>query len=107
MFLNTKAGGLTLVQGTGEICSSCFASCSHNQQCISVECQVPDVPFDAGKQPICSMTDTLKMTDTKLMQFFAHSNVTQRTAVAQWLRFCATNRKVAGSILDVVNGIFH
>ena len=29
------------------------------------------------------------------------------TAVAQWLRCCATNRKVAGSILDCVTGIFH
>ena len=28
------------------------------------------------------------------------------TAVAQWLRCCATNRKVAGSILDGVIGIF-
>jgi hypothetical protein len=28
------------------------------------------------------------------------------TAVAQWLRYCATNRKVAGSIPDVI-GIFH
>ena len=29
------------------------------------------------------------------------------TAVAQWLRCCATNRKVAGSIPAGVNGIFH
>ena len=29
------------------------------------------------------------------------------TAVAQWLRFCATNRKVAGSIPGGVIGIFH
>ena len=29
------------------------------------------------------------------------------TAVAQWLRRCATNRKVAGSIPDGVTGIFH
>ena len=29
------------------------------------------------------------------------------TAVAQWLRCCATNRKVAGSILDGVIGVFH
>ena len=29
------------------------------------------------------------------------------TAVAQWLRRCATNRKVAGSIPNGVNGIFH
>jgi len=28
------------------------------------------------------------------------------TAVAQWLRCCATNRKVAGSILGGVSGIF-
>jgi hypothetical protein len=28
------------------------------------------------------------------------------TAVAQWLRFCATNRKVAGSIPDGVIGFF-
>jgi len=29
------------------------------------------------------------------------------TAVAQWLRCCAANRKVAGSIPNGVNGIFH
>ena len=29
------------------------------------------------------------------------------TAVAQWLRYCATNRKVAGSIPDGIFGIFH
>ena len=29
------------------------------------------------------------------------------TAVAQWLRCCATNRKVAGSTADGVSGIFH
>jgi hypothetical protein len=29
------------------------------------------------------------------------------TAVAQWLRYCATNQKVAGSIPDGVIGIFH
>ena len=28
------------------------------------------------------------------------------TAVAQWLRCCATNRKVAGSILGCVRGFF-
>jgi hypothetical protein len=27
--------------------------------------------------------------------------------VAHWLRYCATNRKAAGSIPDGVNGIFH
>ena len=33
--------------------------------------------------------------------------VTWGTAVAQWLRRCATNRKVAGSISAGVIGIFH
>jgi hypothetical protein len=28
-------------------------------------------------------------------------------AVAQWLRYCVKNYKVAGSIPDGVNGIFH
>ena len=33
--------------------------------------------------------------------------VPKGTAVAQWLRCCATNRKVAGSIPDGVTEIFH
>ena len=33
--------------------------------------------------------------------------ITLRTAVAQWLRCCATNRRVAGSIPHGVTGIFH
>ena len=33
--------------------------------------------------------------------------VLKGTAVAQWLRCCATKRKVAGSIPDGVLGIFH
>ena len=33
--------------------------------------------------------------------------MSEGTAVAQWLRSCATNRKVAGSIPDGVIGIFH
>jgi hypothetical protein len=30
-----------------------------------------------------------------------------RTAMSQWLRYCATNRKVTGSIPGGVIGIFH
>ena len=33
--------------------------------------------------------------------------VIRGTAVAQWLRCCATNRKAAGSVPDGVIGIFH
>ena len=38
---------------------------------------------------------------------FKTLNSTMGTAVAQCLRCCATNRKVAGSIPDGVTGIFH
>jgi hypothetical protein len=38
-----------------------------------------------------------------IIQFFT---INMGTAVAQWLRSCATNRKVAGSIPDGVIGIF-
>ena len=34
-------------------------------------------------------------------------DVELETAVAQWLRCCATNRKVSGSIPAGVIGIFH
>ena len=37
--------------------------------------------------------------------WWQYSNL--ETAVAQWWRCCATNRKVAGSIPDGVIGIFH
>ena len=35
-----------------------------------------------------------------------HNDSPQGTAVAQWLRCCATNRKVAGWITDGVIGFF-
>jgi hypothetical protein len=35
------------------------------------------------------------------------AHYTSGSVVAQWLRCCATNRKVAGSIPDGVIGIFH
>ena len=39
--------------------------------------------------------------------FHNSTNLYRGTAVAQWLRCCATNRKVAGSIPAGVSGIFH
>jgi len=41
---------------------------------------------------------------THLILFFTSSD--ERTAVAQWLRCCATNRKVTGSIPAGVSGFF-
>jgi len=40
------------------------------------------------------------------LQVNGHSTYPKGTAVAQWLRCCATNRKVAGSIPAGVNGFF-
>ena len=41
------------------------------------------------------------------LAYFCIDSIMRGTAVAQWLRCCATNRKVAGSIPDGVIGIFH
>ena len=48
----------------------------------------------------------LKIYHEKSWIYFTIS-IKRRTAVAQWLRCCATNRKVAGSIPDGVTVIFH
>jgi len=49
------------------------------------------------------------LTEVHLISFFIfHISINRLgTLVAQWLRFCATNWKVAGSIPDGVIGIFH
>jgi hypothetical protein len=42
------------------------------------------------------------------MLYIIHSNyILVGHVVAQWLRHCATNQKVTGSIPDGVNGMFH
>ena len=53
-------------------------------------------------------SSTLKMKATFFLQNISVLHKCMMgTAVAQWLRCCATNRKVAGSIPDGVIGIFH
>ena len=47
------------------------------------------------------------MTEERNSQVKFHKVLLQGTAVTQWLRCSATNRKVAGSIPDGVTGIFH
>ena len=66
------------------------------------------------KQVICVMMKirlkyfTLKYKQSKPGIFFIICNKLKiGTAVAQWLRCCATNREVAGSIPAGVIGIFH
>ena len=47
------------------------------------------------------------MHDKKALISNPTSRVHGRTAVAHWLKCCATNRKVAGSIPAGAIGIFH
>ena len=52
----------------------------------------------------------VKLTDGRLFETILLKKIIiiiMGTAVAQWLRCCATNRKVAGSIPFGVIGIFH
>ena len=44
---------------------------------------------------------------TPISQIYFWNRTLQGTAVAQWLRCCATNQKVTGSIPACVIGIFH
>jgi hypothetical protein len=47
------------------------------------------------------------VTDSHSCGFVNDTDCIEGTAVAQWLRYCATNRKVAGSIPDGVIVVFH
>jgi hypothetical protein len=66
--------------------------------------QVPAVQKVRNVRPNVSMAVGTKHKNHKLWNviscYLGH-------AVAQWLRHCATSRKVAGSIPDGVTGIFH
>jgi len=55
----------------------------------------PPHPVKYGLQDTCSYT-----------AFILKTHVLQGTAVAQWLRCCATNRKVTGSVPAGVSGFF-
>ena len=52
----------------------------------------------------CGIPYSLQGVRNKIITFIF---ILMGTAVAQWLRCCATNRKFAGSIPDGVIGIFH
>ena len=54
-------------------------------------------------QPIVLANTEYKQRTCKI----CHPHYNRGTRWRSWLRYCATSRKVAGSILDVVTGIFH
>jgi hypothetical protein len=53
------------------------------------------------------LNDSYRTGTSNLSELLKIIMLSMGTAVAQWLRYCATNRKVAGSIPDGVIGIFH
>jgi hypothetical protein len=63
------------------------------------------------QKPVCTEWSVHKIISLKL--FFINTviliaiKIVQEPMVAQWLRHCATNWKVMGSIPDGVIGIFH
>jgi len=59
------------------------------------------------KQGTMRSVDYVTFIGLFIANIFAEYNQKEDTAVAQWLRCCATNRKVAGSIPAGVTGIFH
>jgi hypothetical protein len=52
-----------------------------------------------------NMNFTIKL--ATVMYIFKKNPSERGTRWRSWLSYCATNRKVAGSILDYVVGIFH
>jgi hypothetical protein len=74
--------------------------CVECEESSSVECQLMYkyiYVFAGSHHILCTLTRCYKY-------IIYRSRVGH--AVAQWLRHCATNRKVAGSIPDGVTGIF-
>jgi hypothetical protein len=69
-------------------------------------CSVPTYVFSEFAAPAALHID-LHYNIFMLEQYAEVYVIPRGTAVAQWLRCCATNRKVAGSIPDGIIGIFH
>ena len=75
-------------------------------KCKILDCRGDNrlVGCDAVRSIRYAWTDMSQDPDASIFRFITEF---MGTAVAQWLRCCATNRKVAGSIPADVTGIFH
>ena len=77
-----------------------------NLQCTAHHKRI--LTYTTYKQPPHSLRVYVHLPGTKpLERFPTYTTSKQGTTLAQWLRCCATNRKVAGSIPAGFNGIFH
>ena len=87
--------------GLNSTLKTCYVrSCEWQYQSMyGVNCPCPFI----WKQSFCR-TKQHCITHTMFVIEYIHP---MGTAVAQWLRCCATKRKVVGSIPDGVNEIFH
>ena len=100
---------MTAYYDTHEI--TCHVTSDYIKCTLSITCQYATAHIDVA---VTWQVTTVRencgdpMTRTKSSDGFTDDHdMWKGTAVAQWLRYCATNRKVTGSIPDGVTGIFH
>ena len=74
----------------------------HDVNLVSQACRVGKDFGQWNNIPLCLMILFILIRSEKHIY-----SICMGTTVAQWLRCCATNWKVAGSIPDGVIGIFH
>jgi len=55
----------------------------------------------------CDLAKVCECLNHEVLHIKLYLYAIKGTTVAQWLRCCATNQKIAGSILDGIIGIFH
>ena len=80
----------------------------HHQVVLNLQsnCTIQSV-YPMGDQISFKMVRYMNSINRIVLIFAIHILYSRGTAVAQWLRSCATNRKVVGSIPDGAIGIFH
>ena len=76
----------------------------HSDPCVAVQLQ-----YQGTQSHPTPMTTLIPYEPacTHILWIFHHGASSEGAAVAQWLRCCVTDRKVAGLIPDGVIGIFH
>jgi len=93
--------------GRYTLCGTCSYHRTSNSKLVFNKAVVVCVEAVFVKSAILLMSHTWNQTRISESLLLILLYIWVGTAVAQWLRCCATNRKVAGSISACVIGIFH
>ena len=94
-------------QGVGVPLSPAIRVLGSNTGTLLNVCQKSEIFTQYHRQSLYALTTTVKARQLIWTGYLARLLKPRGTAVAQWLRCCATSRKVAGSMPDGVIGIFH